>query len=78
MGVVLEAVFQDGVFRPTAPPGLPDGQVVRLLVEPRVDVSAEEMLASASRVYAGLTPDDIRDVEAIALNRHDFFGRGLR
>jgi len=32
------------------------------------------LLALAASVYAGLSPQDIMDVEKIALQRQDFFG----
>lgn len=34
MGLVIEAVFENGVFVPTQPPGLAEHDRVRLLVEP--------------------------------------------
>ena len=32
MSTVIDAVYQNGVFRPTTPPDLPDGAAVRLTV----------------------------------------------
>jgi len=43
----VEAVFQDGVFKPTGPVALPDRQRVKLRVEPVPDVDA---LAWAERM----------------------------
>lgn len=34
MTTVIDAVYQDGVFRPATPPDLPDGTPVRLTVVP--------------------------------------------
>ena len=32
MSAIIDAVYQDGVFRPATPPDLPDGTAVRLSV----------------------------------------------
>jgi predicted nucleic acid-binding protein len=37
-------------------------------------VSPDAILALAASVYDGLSPQDITDVEQIALQREDFFG----
>jgi len=38
------------------------------------EASPDTILALAASVYAGLSPQDIMDVEKIALQRQDFFG----
>lgn len=70
----LEAIFEHGIFRLLQPANLPlrDGQRVRLVVE--TDVSPDAILALAASVYDGFSPQDITDVEQIALQRQDFFG----
>jgi hypothetical protein len=45
---------------------------VRLVVE--TEESPDTILALAANVYAGLSPQDITEVEQIALQRQDFFG----
>lgn len=69
----VEAIFEDGTFHPVQP--LPvllrDGQRVRLVIE--TEESAETILALAGNVYAGLSPQEIDEVERIALQRRDFF-----
>ena len=68
----MEAVFQNGVFLPTGQvPRLEEGQHVRLMVE--VDESPD-VLELAGRVYDGLSEEERDAVEAIALERRDFFG----
>lgn len=39
MTATLTAVFENGVLRPTAPPDIPDGATVRLLVLPDAPVT---------------------------------------
>lgn len=70
----LDAIFEHGSFHLIRPPHLPlrDGQRVRLVVE--TDESPDVILALAASVYAGLSPQDVTEVEHIALGRRDFFG----
>ncbi|HWP03887.1 MAG TPA: hypothetical protein VNL96_10550 [Gemmatimonadaceae bacterium] len=70
----LEAIFEHGSFRLVRPPNIPlrEGQRVRLVVE--TEESPDTILALAANVYAGLSPQDITEVEQIALQRQDFFG----
>lgn len=69
----MEAVFENGVFRPLAPEdlSLADGQRVRLTVETK-PLSADP-LALAAAVFDGMSPEQIRQVEQIALDRSWFF-----
>jgi predicted DNA-binding antitoxin AbrB/MazE fold protein len=69
----LDAVYENGVFRLLSPQqvALPEGQHVRLLVEsiePTHDV-----LVLAARVYAGLSEEEIAEVEQIAFDRRALF-----
>jgi len=70
----IDAIFEHGTFRLVRPPTIPlrDGQRVRLVVE--TEESPDAILALAANVYAGLSPQDITEVEQIALQRRDFFG----
>jgi hypothetical protein len=70
----VEAIFQHGTFHLVQPLHMPlqDGQRVRLVIE--TDESPETILALAANVYAGLSPQEISEVEQIALQRRDFFG----
>jgi predicted DNA-binding antitoxin AbrB/MazE fold protein len=54
--VKVQAIFQDGGFRPVSPPDLPEGQRVRLTVE-REDIAEVEAVArgaALSRLRAGI------------------------
>ena len=70
----IDAIFEHGTFRLVRPPTiqLRDGQRVRLVVE--TEESPDAILALAASVYAGLSPQDITEVEQIALQRRNFFG----
>lgn len=74
MKETIEAVYENGVFRPLKPPALPTGQHVRLEIEVTRGGSSDQILALAAGVLEGLTEDQINEVERIALDRSDFFG----
>ncbi len=74
MTQTCEAVYEDGVFRPVKdlPTSISEGQRVRLVVE--MD-EPTDILRLAAQVYDGLSDEQVREVEQIALNRRDFFNR---
>ncbi len=65
----VDAVYQDGVFRPVSSPELPDGERVRLTVERVAPAKPDDILRLASRVYEGLSPQDIDEIEDMARHR---------
>jgi len=69
---MVEAVFQNGVFLPVGPlRKIEEGQHVRLFVEVNSDVDVVEL---AGQVFDDLAEDEMREVEAIALERRGFSG----
>lgn len=72
MTQVLDAIYEHGTFRLVAPAGiqLAEGQPVRIIVEADV---RQDILELAAQVYAGLSDEDIVDVERTALDRGAFF-----
>ncbi|OIP89941.1 MAG: hypothetical protein AUK24_05465 [Syntrophaceae bacterium CG2_30_49_12] len=70
----IDAIYERGVFRPLKHPAIPDGQHVRLLVEALEEATTEDMLELAAQVYDGLSPQQIDEIEEIAIDRRDFFG----
>ena len=52
----VEAVFQNGVFKPVRPPEIPEGERVRITFERLGHATPEEVLQLASDVYEGLSP----------------------
>ena len=74
MTQTLEAVFENGTFRLLEKPAVPlrDGQHVRLMFE--TGTTPEDVLALAGQVYAGLSEEEVDDVERIAFDRRPFFG----
>ena len=70
MDHIIEAVFQNGAFKPLNPVDLKEGQHVRLVIEA---APPNDILALAAQVYDGLTEDEINAIEKIAIERRDFF-----
>ena len=72
MTQTIDAIYENGAFRPLAypPPQFAEGQQVRIVVETN---TPDEILAMAKEVYAGLSEQDVRQVEQIALDRSSFF-----
>lgn len=72
MTQVYDAVYENGVFRPigSRPDCLAEGQQVRIVVEAD---TPEDILRLATQVYAGLSEQDVQEVEKIALDRSSFF-----
>ena len=63
----VEAIFQNGVFKPVSPPGLREGERVRLTVERVVQTTpAGDIRKLARQVYEGLSQADIAEIEAAA------------
>lgn len=75
MSETLEAIYENGVFKPVKAPRISEGQHVRLTVETTPEATPEELLKLAAEVYQGLSDKQIHEIEAIALNRTDFFRR---
>ncbi|RJQ48362.1 MAG: DUF104 domain-containing protein [Desulfobacteraceae bacterium] len=70
----IEAVYEHGGFRPTAPVdlNLSEGQKVRLVVKPIE--KPDDILALAAQVYEGLSDEQIDSIEHHSRRR----GRNLQ
>ncbi len=69
----IRAVFEHGAFRPLTPLREPllEGQQVEIVVE--TNESAGDVLKLAAKVYEGLSAEEVRDIERLALDRRNFF-----
>lgn len=65
----VDAVYQDGVFKPERRPDLPEGERVRITVETVRQALPDDILQLAACVYEGLSPKDIDEIEEIARHR---------
>ena len=75
MRQTMDAVFENGAFKPLGPAKLTlsPGQRVRLIVETPIE-NDENVLKLASQVYEGLSDEEIDEIEHIVLDRSSFFG----
>jgi predicted DNA-binding antitoxin AbrB/MazE fold protein len=78
MKQAVDAVYENGVFKPLKSPSLSDGQLVRLEIETALETSCDDLLELAAKVYEGLSDQQIAEVEKIVLDRRDFFGDRTR
>jgi len=62
----VEAIFEDGVFKPVERPEIPEGEHVQLTVETTARPEQEDPLELAARVYQGLRPEEVDEIERIA------------
>ena len=74
MTQTVEAVFEDGSFKPVDDSSLPfsEGQRVKLTVEVPSETK-DNLVELAGQVYEGLSEEDISEIERLALNRGNFF-----
>jgi predicted DNA-binding antitoxin AbrB/MazE fold protein len=74
MKQTIDAVFDNGSFRPVNRRALPfsQGQRVRLIVE-TPSPTQEDLIELATQVFDGLSDDEVDEIEQIALDRSDFF-----
>jgi predicted DNA-binding antitoxin AbrB/MazE fold protein len=74
MRQTIDAVFENGSFRPLDEQPLPfaQGQRVKLIIEAPAE-SPEDLIELAGQVYEGLSDQDVNEIEQIALDRSEFF-----
>lgn len=61
--ITIEAVFEDGVFRPTQPVSLPARQPVRLIIQ--VPNQEADWPADTADIYAEIAEEDCRLAAAL-------------
>jgi len=74
MKQTIDAVFENGSFRPLNSHSLPfsQGQRVKLIVEAPSE-SQEDLIELAAQVYEDLSDKEVDEIEQIALDRSNFF-----
>ena len=72
MTQTIEAIYEDGIFRPLDPASLniSNGQRVQIVVVR----DNEDPLKEITSILDGLSPEEIEEFERIALDRSNFFG----
>lgn len=74
MGKSIQARYEQGVFKPLQPVEYPEGQEVVISVETwaLTPAQAQAHLSRWGEVYAGLSSEDVSEVEQVALDRSHF------
>jgi len=72
MDYILEAIYENGVFRPLESLHLPEHQKVKITIQLPPLEDPDKELKSWHQVYAGLSDSDVREIEAMALDRSHF------
>ena len=75
MAKTVEAIFEDGVFKPISPITLSEHKRVTLIINNNNE-ETPYILSVASMVYEGLSPGDIKDIEELAFDRSGFSRNG--
>ncbi|MEK7288840.1 MAG: antitoxin family protein [Planctomycetota bacterium] len=75
MAKTIEAVFEDGVFKPISPITLSEHKRVTLVIKNNKE-KTPYILSVASMVYEGLSSNDIKDIEELAFDRSGFSRNG--
>ena len=72
MKATVEAVYEDGVFRPVSRPDLAEGERVRLVFERADRPSPDQVLRLAAAVYRGASPEDLAELDEMSRRRELF------
>jgi predicted DNA-binding antitoxin AbrB/MazE fold protein len=76
---VVDAIYQDGAFRLVGayPLNLEEGRRVQLVIDDaKPNGAKKDVLVLAAQVYAGLSKEEVLDIERIATDRSRFFSHG--
>lgn len=71
MAMTVEAIFENGVLKPISPLNISEHKKVTLIIKDEIEESFD-ILSLASMVYDDLSPEDIEDIERLALDRSHF------
>jgi predicted DNA-binding antitoxin AbrB/MazE fold protein len=71
MPKTVEAIFEKGVLIPTSPLNISEHKKVTLIIEDET-VESADILSLSSMVYNGLSSNDIKQIEELALDRSGF------
>ncbi len=77
MTQTIEAIYQNGMFKPLNPISeeIAEGEKVKLVVETEQEnEEVNPIMKLAENFYDGLSEEDIKEIEKIALDRSNFFG----
>ncbi|TVM02908.1 MAG: hypothetical protein CV087_07845 [Candidatus Brocadia sp. WS118] len=71
MSKTIDAIFENGVFKPITPISISEHKKVTLIIANEYEELSDVILL-ASRVYDGLSAQEIEDIEKVATDRSHF------
>ncbi|NCO68854.1 MAG: hypothetical protein COZ31_09360 [Nitrospirae bacterium CG_4_10_14_3_um_filter_44_29] len=71
MPKTIEAIFEKGVLIPMSPINISEHKKIILTIEDE-PLESDDILSLSSMVYNGLSPEDIEEIEKLALDRSGF------
>lgn len=71
----VNAIYENGIFKPLGNIHITSGQKVKLIIETDDKESVNDILKLATDVYDGLSEEAISEIEKIAIDRNDFFNK---
>lgn len=77
MKETIDAVYENGVFRPLKEPRIPQGKHVVLEIDVPESKTPTEILEVASKVFDGLSESDVDEIASSPRRRGSFFDRDL-
>ncbi|MBT3604441.1 MAG: antitoxin family protein [Candidatus Latescibacteria bacterium] len=63
MKQIIEAIYENGVFKPVKPLNFSEGQQVQLEIGDIPEANPDDLLKLAAMVYDGFTDQEIDDIE---------------
>ncbi len=72
MTQTIDVIYEDGVLKPLEPVQLEEHQRVTVEIQSVRPLLPDEILELAHQVYAGLSEEEIAEIEEIALDRSNF------
>ncbi|MBW4540003.1 MAG: antitoxin family protein [Myxacorys chilensis ATA2-1-KO14] len=70
---ILDAIYENGVFRPLKRPQIEEGQQVRIVIEVNATLAPDDILQLSAQVYQGLSTEEVDEIEQIAHDRQKSF-----
>ncbi|MBI5632223.1 MAG: antitoxin family protein [Nitrospirae bacterium] len=71
MQQTVEAIYEEGVLKPTSPLIFAEHKKLKLIIQDEEDKPADILLL-AENVYSGLSPNDVEELELLSLDRSRF------
>ena len=72
MSETIEAIFENGILRPLQKLDIPEHQRLSITINSLEKQTPHDIIQLADQVFAGLSQEEIDEIEKIALDRTNF------